>query len=178
MRAKVLAGGSLVLTLGGGFVEKAGLKVVTSGARYLFKDVKLLTTVAGHSPELSHTLEKVWKLNKPQVRAYEKYAKDFGEGYKTEILHLPNGGKGFVTMKSPELSKGHPNPIIWEQYVDAAGEKIFMGKRTFHVEDGSFKHFHQQFPITSKGPKHDYAESEYWQHLKDTFKGLSPRKGK
>lgn len=128
------------------------MKFVTSGIRHIFKKIKRHTTGNRCSAELSGILEKVWGLNKPQARYYEKYVHKVAKGYKTEILHLPNGGKGFVTIKPPESLKGHPNPVVWEQYVDAAGERIFMGKRTFYVKDSSFKHFHQEFPITPKGP--------------------------
>jgi hypothetical protein len=166
--AKVLAGGSLVLTFGGGFVEKAGLKILSTGAVQLFKGTKFLTRVTGSSPELSRTLNKVWKLNKNQVASYEKYVKEVAQELETEIYQLPNNGKAFTT-KIPSKDPNHGGFIIWEKYIDASGKNIFMGKRSY-LRDGSFDHWHQKWPPTLKGSKYNYSENVYWENLQ---KGLS-----
>jgi hypothetical protein len=154
------------------------MKFVTSGIRHIFKKIKRHTSGNRYSAELSRILEKVWGLNKPQVRSYEKYVKKTLEGvYETEILHLPNGGKGFATIVPP--SSKYPNSgIIWEKYLDAEGKTILMGKRTFDAKTGRYAHFHQKWPIPKVGDTYPYTEQEYWQILRSFFKDFQPRKGK
>jgi hypothetical protein len=135
MLAKALAGGSLVLTLGGGFVEKAGLRAIEKlGGKFLIR-------VSGRSEQVFAKLAEKG-LNSKQLQSYKHFAKKIAKGGETNVYHLPNGGKVFETSI---ISNNKQSYTVWEKYIDANGETKILGHRT-QMNNGEFIHWHEKVP--------------------------------
>lgn len=118
--AKVVAGGSLALTFGGGFVEKAGLRAVEKlGGKFLIR-------VSGKSEQvLTKLAEK--GLNPEQIRNYKRFISD-RKLDNVNVYHLSGGGKAFEGIK--EANSSHYSHTVWQKFIDADGKTMIYGHRT------------------------------------------------
>ena len=130
--AKTISGGSLALTLSGGFIEKAGLKL----------GGKIIARVAGKS---EHTIEilKQSGLNERQIEKYVDFVTDKARHHEVEIRNLPSGGKVYQTKIPANNIPG--SYAVWQTQIDELGNRVIYEKTSFYP-DGTILHSRQYHP--------------------------------